>query len=517
MNLFPWSLSLKANYIIYALSLIWLIYCLSLTENGVFFSGDGGLKRFMAKNNSTLISSVELPLEPNKEEALAWEIYGSLFSEPFVYSYEGKLISGFPPTFAHLTGIIEPEGNGISLYALPAVSILLCFSVCLLLSIRFFRNQWVASAFIASVCLSSPIVLYGAMYWEHAISIFLVAIFLFLLIDRGKEGKNSIFTIFGFLASFICGLSILFRPETYIIIFLFAILFCISMKRIYFDVLMGVFFAAVVHLTINKLSTGHLLGAHSIQIVSNSSVDLGQLLGRVMKTNMLFFLSFPVAFLLIYLTIKGLRSNLAKIFWSSKAGFVGLACVFSLAIIPLVAPNSGGYQWGSRYLLTVIVPLSFFVFKVLDDINVSKNIKLFIVLLIISGSVYNIGYGTERLRTEYASKRQIFEFIESKSPKLVAVTHQGMAQEFIELRDSETGFFVMNNEIVSNNKISPLISFGIENLMFIYYTEKKAPNWLLAKFFYMPTSYGPDGPLSSLRVLDSISTKKYSVVVYDLP
>ena len=314
--------------ILFSLYLQWQI------PDGVFFSGDAGLKALLAKQLSAGQFRFDLAPPPETWVTNLWQEGLYPFEEPFVYNFNNRHYITFPFTFPLVTAPFYALFGYRGFYIIPLVATwamwVSFYFACQRLNLR----KVTTAIALLILIFASPLSLYSAMYWEHTLAVVLAfhgaAMVLIPRISQSLSKKEAI------LSGILIGSAVWFRPEFLCLAFLLIILVygvalsnwsqlsflnntCNLSKISWLSERKEMFVASTVA-TIgifflwNKLIYGHPLGIHAIQVVKESFLQ--RLLDGVQNfqgLGLAGFIFFPLAFYsIIYLQISSL-------FWQDRA------------------------------------------------------------------------------------------------------------------------------------------------------------------------------------------------------
>jgi hypothetical protein len=484
---YPLSLSIILFGILFSL------YLQSQISDGVYFSGDAGLKALLAQQLSSGIFRFDL-LPPAEEWVRQlWDNGLYPYDHPFVYQVNSKYFITFPFTFPLVTAPFHAFFGERGLYLIPLISTwviwLSFYFVCRSLDFK----DVITSFALITLIFASPLTIYSAMYWEHTLAVALcfggIAI---LLINRNREGvswwKNLI-------SGCLIGLSAWFRPEFLcaiaILILLIYGFFLISKifsqnftekhhLNLYQAILftknrellaLGAIATVGLFFLCNKLIYGHPLGIHAIQVVEKLSpsqklVDawsnfkgLGIVFDRHFQINTLlhFFLWLFLVVLLgnkfgTVFNNKFSSNNFFKLsFYQITIYLICFAFIVGVSlIVPVGTAGSiaGGKQWGARFLLILIPIKILLVAKIFDRFSklVTNKYWIFIWAMLISllltvGIYKNTFQATVYLNNNNQKILPAVQFLKKDKHNVFVVSHQLAAQALEAAFDRQKIFF----------------------------------------------------------------------------
>ncbi len=225
--------------VIIFLGMLLTLWMQRFSDNGVVFSGDGGLKALLAQQIAQQLSAFDFPLDMALRLPAAdwvqdlWAQGLYPFKPPYVYEVGSQRFITFPFTFPLVSAPFYALFGDRGLYLIPLFSL---WSIWL----RFWqisrKAQWDLIALcigLISLIFASPLSLYGGIYWEHTLAVALafwgVSDLLFWdqsppknfeesfeenLEESWEESSKSHLSLYRFLRSgVLIGLAVWFRPE----------------------------------------------------------------------------------------------------------------------------------------------------------------------------------------------------------------------------------------------------------------------------------------------------------------
>ena len=374
--------------VIILVGIVLTLWLQRFSQNGVVFSGDGGLKALLAQQIAQQLSAGDFPLDVSLRLPVAdwieslWQQGLYPFQPPFVYEMGTKHFITFPYTFPLVSAPFYALFGDRGLYIIPLVSLWAIWG-------RFWQIGRRASWGLGPLCIglvslifASPLSLYGGMYWEHTLAVALAFWGVSTLLFPGQPLLSRRQVVIG---GVLIGLSVWFRPEFLCLVaavgFLAAVGWWLPRWRLSrplpfakaallvgsMIVTVGVFFA------LNKSIYGHPLGIHAIQIVEESTLKTQIIQAKAGYEQMLGSLVryFPVAVFVGFAALVGLalRPRTEPLVEATAmdarkinpdptpARFaLALSILFALSVPLIVPPGAGGKQWGPRFYL-ILVPL----------------------------------------------------------------------------------------------------------------------------------------------------------------
>ncbi|HBB33023.1 MAG TPA: dolichol-phosphate mannosyltransferase [Cyanobacteria bacterium UBA8803] len=393
MKIKPYRLPLAVILvgILFSLYLQWQI------PDGIFFSGDAGLKALLTQQLSA--GQLRFDLVPPSETWVRdlWQKGLYPFQEPFVYHLNNRDYITFPFTFPLITAPFYALLGYRGLYIIPLLATWGTWLTFYLTCQRLKFSQIGTSVALAILILASPLSIYSAMYWEHTLAVALAFYGLSILFihdsAQGLTQKNAV------LSGVFIGSSVWFRPEFLCLVGLLVLLVFIAslsnwskldflaerlnLRKFYFLAHRKWFFIASVFVTIglfflcNKLIYNHPLGIHAIQVVEQQTLsqrllaakdNFYQLIGAIVEYFPIIL--FPIAYLLISL----LRKPGVKL--TAKLAIAHTICFLGAAIVGVALTQ------GTNRRVYLVLAFVYFVLSLLIRAEAKLNIEMVTVYLI---------------------------------------------------------------------------------------------------------------------------------------
>jgi len=331
-----------------------------------FYSTDGKIKFLLVQQFARGEISPELRLTDEAWVESLWDAGLYPLRPPFVYpTPRGRLVS-FPLLFELISTPFYRLFGGFGIYAIPAAALWLLWIRFALLTRRLDLGTGPALASLIVLVFASPLSLYGAVFSEHSLGVLLVFVGVeYVLLANRRRYSAPVAAALGLLA----GLAAWFRSET--LVMSVAFLLTAGWLRFRHRVRSasafgtGVALSAALLLVFNLLLYGHAFGLHGLQVlefatlhrrVDRASDMLPDLVVELVRV-------FPV----ILAVVVGLRiGRTAARRRRTEFATVVLLAAGCLLTVPLLVPNTGGKQWGPRYLFTLI-PLTCILMALLLD------------------------------------------------------------------------------------------------------------------------------------------------------
>lgn len=485
--------------------ILFSIFLQTQVSEGVYFSGDAGLKALLAKQLSAGTFRFDLVQPKENWVQELWKAGLYPYDKPYVYNLADKYYITFPFTFPLITAPFKAVFGFRGLYLVPLVSTwtiwFLFYSFCRSLNLKSFE---ISLALIALI-FASPLTIYSAMYWEHSLAVCLALAGTILFFQANQQKEISIFQLL--IGGILIGLSVWFRPEflCWVAIFIAVIYFFslsqvmsgegkdrkIRLKQFLFlskfhrlfvfsaIATIGLFFL------LNQLIYNHPLGIHSIQVVEK--ISFGQKLKDVttsfLQLGRAFFTYFPLAFLLLtYPLLRAIKRRKYK----PEIELVVICLIvffFLIGVSFLVPPGTagqipGGKQWGARFLLFLIPIVILVVIKDLAEIKklfpaFSGVVKLLVFsTFLITGIHLNTYQATVFLQKSDREIAPAVQFLQKTPAKAIAVSHQFVAQTLEASVSQDRWFFLVENQKQLEQISQALRSQKQEKFIYICYPHR---------------------------------------------
>ncbi|MDJ0659028.1 MAG: dolichol-phosphate mannosyltransferase [Crocosphaera sp.] len=414
------------SWFIIGAGVVFSLFLLGQVPNGVYFSGDGGLKALLAQQLSE--GSLRIDLIPPDAEWVRqlWKDGLYPYEEPFVYYLNDRYYITFPYPFSLITAPFYALLGERGLYIVPLVStwlIWISFNIyCRFLKLSQF--QQCLSVFL--LVFTSNLTLYSGMYWEHTLAVLfcLIGMIILLIPRESVTLKEAI------LSGFFVGLSAWIRSEFLAMIatltFLVGVMIIVRLlsdfksetdvnlaKKLKLDQFLylgdkGWIFIITMYANVglffitNKLIYGHSLGIHALQIVEEFSIirRLTEAWESFLEIIVTFFEYFPIAcfsllYLLLFLVIKSFQEKIPRII------FIALI-IFSL-ITSVYWVNTHGLAeiklFIKTYGILVVLSAVWLIISRKEEITVSQRMALvyMIGLLFTAGVALLVDSGSDEI------------------------------------------------------------------------------------------------------------------------
>lgn len=398
------------------------LYLLYQVPDGVYFSGDGGLKALLSQQLSAGIFRFDL-IQPSENWVRnLWSQGLYPYEEPFVYHLDKRYFITFPFPFSLVTAPFYAFFGYRGFYIVPLVSTWAIWVTFYWVCQRLKFNSFSTSLALVILIFASNLTLYSAMYWEHTLAVALCFVGMaILLIPRGTSGLSIKNTI---LSGCLIGLSAWVRSEFLAMVgtlaFLAVLIAILNhnrfkkirekfyLKQLLFTNFKITIFLASMFLTValffifNKLIYNHFLGIHALQIVDNFSLSrrLMEAWESFQEISVSFFNYFPIAlFTLLYLLLYFFNKIANRFnFKILIAGLVLIALLGGLYIIitgDMATFKNFIKQWG--ILLVLAGSWLYFLRKVEVKLNLRMSLIYVICLLFTIGVALLVDSGADEI------------------------------------------------------------------------------------------------------------------------
>jgi hypothetical protein len=332
-----------------------------------FYTTDGKLKHLLVQQFARGEITPALRLTDEAWVESLWDKGLYPLRPPFVYETpRGRLVS-FPLLFELISTPFYRLFGGLGLHVIPAAALWLLWIRFALTMRRLDLGTGPALAALIVLVFASPLSLYGAVFSEHTLGALLVFVGVeYVLLANRRRYSAPVAAALGLLV----GLAPWFRSET--LVMSAAFFLAAGWLRFRRGVRsatafgIGVGLGAALLLVFNLLFYGHAFGLHGLQVLAFATlhrrIDRASTILPDLVVELVHF--FPV----FLAAVVGLRigRTAARFRRTEFATVVVLAAVCLLAV-PILAPNTGGKQWGPRYLFALI-PLTCILMALLLDV-----------------------------------------------------------------------------------------------------------------------------------------------------
>lgn len=484
-----------------------IIYLLSLQlpiKDGVYFTGDSGLKAMITQNLAAgnLVFDLNLPNPPWIKTLWAEGMFP--YDEPFVYQLDGKQYITFPYTFSLVTAPLYALLGYRGLYLIPLLATVMLW----LVFYKLCNKLDFAPAAIAVggffLIFATNLSFFSATYWEHTLSVCLAFTGLSYFFPEKGSKHIRVWTLIG--SGILTGLAFWFRPEqVFLVVYLAAICLFSFGKAVwnwrsekYFDFgkipdfigKKGWAYLAASTITLmlygmtNWLIYKNIFGVHSIQVLESKPFleRLTIFLNHVRQMTIgdtSFFMFNPISLFLIGYLFFALVKRDRTGFKKDWAIWYFFCPVFFFGVSILVPAGSGGKQWGPRFLLLLVpIIVLLFTWQLSDLINKSILSKP-IIRWVVVGSILIIGVfgliqdtfrGRNYLIYNYNLVQPAVEALLSDPEPLIAVSNNYLSQVFQPALGRKVIFLGVRDENELTILSKSLLDQGQETFTYICYS-----------------------------------------------
>jgi hypothetical protein len=399
------------------------------------------------------------------------ELGSCKYSLPSFNFLNGKLLGPFP--------VYQSIVNAFIIYFFHP-TLIQYFSVVLfvLLLLNLNKNWDINLYFIGIIVFCTPLFFHFIGFLDVGLAILLITLGISIL--NNEYNKRTI----SFLG-FIFGVSVWFRPESIIFIFIFIVLIIISKYNIKnFSYYISFLFLSILSFfIINYYNYNNILGT---RILANKSgfIEFNIQNKLIMIKSLLFtgegrygfFGYMPYILILsaigIYYKNK-IDLKYRVLMWSS---------LLSILFISFSSPNNSNIDWGTRYLSIVLIPL-LIVFNKIKDIEYSKYLNILLIFVF----MYSIKISHKYFTYHISMSKQVLKFdniFESQNSDIWIFTNVSLLNfTNINYFDKKVLFFKENDNILElveylkNQKSTNTFSvFLVNSLISNTKNENSVPN-----------------------------------------
>ncbi|MDJ0690713.1 MAG: dolichol-phosphate mannosyltransferase [Xenococcaceae cyanobacterium MO_188.B32] len=390
--------------IIILVGILFSVYLQGQVPEGVYFSGDAGLKALLSQQLAR--GDFRFDLIPPAETWIRnlWQDGFYPYEEPYVYNVAGKYYITFPYIFSLVTAPFYALFGYRGLYLIPLLSLWIIWFNLYLVCYSFKFKKYITSVALICLIFTSYLTFYSATYWEHTLSLALCCSGITLLLFNRKKRDLSIYK--AVLSGFLLGFAVWFRPEFICVVGLISALVILAwvtkigifdpfnkiefLEKIYFlnrknpILLTSTFLTIGAFFLTNKLIYNHALGIHAIQVVEKNSSLVDRLLStwgnfQGMSIALLVYLPiiyFPLTYLIIYLLQKIQSKN------SNKSEAITYSIIIILIIISFLVITSNFFSVKQiiQQILLFFILIIIYLF-ILKDIKLKFNFPLALIYL----------------------------------------------------------------------------------------------------------------------------------------
>jgi hypothetical protein len=398
--------------IIILVGILFSLWLQGQVVDGVYFSGDGGLKALLAQQLGR--GELRFDLIPPQEAWIQnlWRDGLYPYQEPFVYDVNHHYYITFPYTFPLVTAPFYALFGYRGLYLIPLGSTWVIWLTFAWVCRKFKLNNLITSIGLVSLIFTSFLTIYSGMYWEHTLAVALC--FAGMAIFLSKSYLNSLDFQQAILSGCLIGLAVWFRPEFLCMVGLLTGLVILVASSVWFkkikiariipwqeisylskykiSFIVSMFLTGGAFFLSNQLIYSHFLGIHGIQVVEQ--VSLGEKLLGAWKTfqglslalfDYLPIIYLPVLYLAIYLSQK-IRAFLS---FQSLVIITILILLIIFGLIILASVNLGEIKNIVKSLLP-LASLGIILLIILRNVEVKFNLPLVIAYLFCFGFIIGV-------------------------------------------------------------------------------------------------------------------------------
>ena len=493
--------------LIIVVGIVFTLYLQWRIPDGIFFSGDAGLKALLAQQlgSGQLRFDLIPPLENWVRNLRDSGLYP--YAEPFVYQQNDRYFITFPFTFPLVTAPFYALFGFRGLYFIPLVATWFTWGIFYAICQRLKLKSVYTSLVLIGLIFAAPLTMYSAMYWEHSLAVALaftgVSMLLVPVKSSGLRAGEAL------ISGCLLGLAVWFRPEFLCLVaIVIGLVYTVSLSRLavwktitdrlgfqkieYLShnqniLVVSTIVTIAIFFFCNKLIYNHYLGIHALQVVEKLSFSVRliaawqNLQGLIVAFFEYFSLAyFPLLYLIVALISPQIfKPNLAMIIYVAICFLfiVGVALIVPVGTAGLIA---GGKQWGPRFLLILIPLVLLLILQQLQAVEQSHNslVKYTSILLIttlcIIGVHKNIYKGTLYLEKNNQATALAIELLRDRQVNVIGVSHQFVAQVFEPAVQDK--FFFKVKERQDLEKLSRSLVAQRENrFIYICYPHRSCP------------------------------------------
>jgi len=449
------------------------------TREGVFFLSDGGLRYLMTEQYAQGKLSIYLLEEHPAWVERAWESGLDPFEPPTVYMQDGKHIVAFTMWFPLITAPFYKLFGFRGLYIIPTLSLWFLWIRLLILGKRLKVNNLILWLGLVAFSLGSPMIVYGALFWEHSLSVLLVFLSIeFVLCARDNPYSLPAAMVLGALS----GLSTWFRYEAFLVIIpVMYYLYVRSWHKVEPPEAVFIFSSAAA-IGLLFLINWKLYGSPLSMQFENISGTFGNnarywfayLVFLMLQKRLFYYYPLVIFVLTAYPLLLFRKPKLDTLFLLSMP----LLIVF---ITPMMLVDSGGKHWGVRYFyvmfpaLIVVMMLALEVVRGLPAHWLRWGLSMLFAASLLLSTFHNSITGSIHITEDYAGRiRPALSYLRSSPIQEIAVGHRVMAEELAFLYQSRNFFTILNDDEMSALG-QALADQGIDQFTFLTTPQYYAP------------------------------------------
>lgn len=481
-------LARHAGIAVIAAGIAWTLLLQLSVREGVYYSGDAGIKALMVEHFAAGEWHGDLRLEAEPWVEALWDDGFYPFAPTYVYPHEGRHYSAFPLPFAVATAPFQRALGFRGLLVIPLLATWLIWIRFWLLGRRLALDPLALAGGLAALVFASHLTPYSAFFWEHTLAVlfgFLAVAEVVLAFGNGDgDGANVRSPLRLSLAGVLLGLSIWMRPECgALLVAVLGVTFVAALRSGRFGnwlpLAAGSAVAVAGFVALNQAIYGIPLGIHGLRTaeVATLAGRLGVTAGLALTQLQALFLFSPIAIFALLIAIPLWRPPVRDATSRLLLAIAAVAVLVTFAI----SPNDGDKQWGPRYLLPVVPLLclavaSFCSVLLRDRHDLQRRLALGLLVAILAfGAWINVVNGTRSVATDYLYRvKPALELVRKSDVPLVVVSHQWQAQELASLADRK--HFVWPHDPGELNRlIRKLHRDGRDEFVWIEYLSGRRP------------------------------------------
>ncbi|MBM4397269.1 MAG: hypothetical protein FJ087_16485 [Deltaproteobacteria bacterium] len=446
---------------------------------GAFYSGDGGLKYLMARQVASGGLHADLRIPADGWVAALWDRGLYPFGPPFVYAMDGARYLSFPLLFPFAAAPLLAAFGWTGLFVLPLLAVWGAWIAAWALLRRAGAGPGLVAVALAALVLATPLTLYAAMFWEHAPAAALALAGVPAFGPRVGAPRSAAAAFASGVASGVAlGVAGWLRPECLVVAAIaapagLAVAARTREWRSPVAACAGLAAVAAGLVATNLAIHGLPLGPHALQVVGPEAMWRPG--WPRLATNLALLLAAFAPLSIAGVAALGLlRSSHPA---GRLAAFLAAVAVAACLAIPAVVPNSGGTQWGPRYLLAPIVLLTVAAALAVHAVRAGPSPPLLRRLcppvaagLALLGTIGNAGVGVPDLADHYADRVRFLDALRADPHRVIAASYHYVPLELASLFDDKAVFTVLD-EAGFRALAAGLHERGIDGYLFLSYAE----------------------------------------------
>jgi hypothetical protein len=405
-----------------AVALVYLAAALALPADA-FYSGDGGVK--VAQVRSLLASGFRTTALVDPFPAL--HPAGALFpfAPPFVHREGPRFMPAFAPTFPGLSAPFFAALGFRGLRVLPGLAALALLALVTRLARLVGFERRAALALAGFVALGTPVAFYAVQFWEHVPFTTVVVGAVGLALEATLDARRVRRALVG---GALLGFGVALREEALVLLVAVTVAL-VAVRGPARAWTLGALAGVAAVLIGNLASTGHVFGFHALSNEAPFELLDGVAALIARAVTQLWWLLTPCPFyFLLALPLVGARRPAPV-----PERFLRIVVAISLPAIVVLTPNSGGTQWGARYLLPV-VPLAAVLAAVAVRAGLARfggvaarRLRLVTGVLVVWGLAASV-LGGRSLARDLSEKHAMLDAVRALHPDAVITTNLWIAQ-----------------------------------------------------------------------------------------